>query len=135
MPTTERYEELRRKFDESPYSALLGLKLVDLSEGYALVEMKISPQFDNWAGMTHGGAIMSLADQAFGCALNTLDRLYVAVQFNINLLSAPKPGDTVMAEGRVTHAGRRLGAAAMIVRDSRERVIARATGTVMAIEG
>ncbi len=125
---------LRRRFDESAYAALLGMQVVELAPGYAKVELRLGTQFANFAGLTHGGLVMSLADHAFGCALNTLDRLYVAVQFNIHFLGAAPAGETLIAEGKVVHAGRTAGLGEMSVRDSTGRLVALATGSVVALE-
>jgi acyl-CoA thioesterase len=129
----DKYEVLARKFDESPYAVLLGMKVVEVSEGRALISLKVDSRFNNWVNLTHGGLIMSVADQAFGCALNTLDRIYVAAQFNINFLIPPKDGELIYAEGRVLRAGKRSGLGEMTVRDANGKLIATATGTVISL--
>ncbi|MDA8218099.1 MAG: PaaI family thioesterase [Dehalococcoidales bacterium] len=128
------YQALRARFDDSPYARLLGMRLVELAHGYAKVELEVSSQFANFAGLPHGGVLMSLADHAFGCALNTLGRTYVAVQFNMHLLGAPTPGSLIQAEARVVHAGRTMGMAEMAVRYPDGRLLASATGTVVALQ-
>ncbi|MCL4465346.1 MAG: PaaI family thioesterase [Chloroflexi bacterium] len=127
-------EELRRRFDEAPYPRLLGLRLLELQEGYARVAVSLRPEFANFAGLVHGGLLMSLADQAFGCALNTLDRLYVATQFNIHILGGARLDETLEAEGRIVHAGRTTGLGQMSVRTASGRLVALATGAVVALQ-
>lgn len=122
----------RKRFDSSPYAMCLGMKLVELTTGYAKVEMKLKDEFRNWDGRIQGGVIVSLLDQAFGAALNTLDRVYVAVQLNVNFLTAPE-GDTIYAESTVLHRGKSLGVSEMVVTDSGGRLIARGLGTTIAI--
>jgi acyl-CoA thioesterase len=126
--------DLRRLFDESPYAKLLGMRVVDLSEGRATVQLPVRDDFANFAGLTHGGLLMSLADHAFGCALNTLDRTYVAVQFNLNFVGRAAVGDTLLAEGRVLRAGRSTGHGEMVVRDQRGNLVAEALGAVVALD-
>ena len=65
-------EEMRRRFDESPCARSFGMRLVDLSRGYAKVEMKLKQEFLNWENMIQGGVIATLLDQAFGSACNTM---------------------------------------------------------------
>ncbi|MGB2799918.1 MAG: PaaI family thioesterase [Dehalococcoidia bacterium] len=122
----------RKRFDSSPYALCLGMKLVELTTGYAKVELKLKDEFRNWDGRIQGGVIVSLLDQAFGAALNTLDRVYVAVQLNVNFLTAPE-GDTIYAESTVLHRGKSLGVSEMVVTDSGGRLIARGLGTTIAI--
>jgi len=126
-------EEMRRRFDTSPYALNMGMKLVELSRGYAKVKMELKKDFLNWENMIHGGVIASVLDQAFGCSLNTLDYIYVAVQLNINYISAPPVGETIYAESRVIHAGKKLGISEMTVADSKGKTIARATGTTVSL--
>ena len=124
--------KVRERFDTSPYAQLLNMRLVELNTGYAKVEMQLKDQFRNWDGRVQGGVIVSLLDQAFGAALNTLSRIYVAVQLNVNFLAAPD-GDTIYAESTVLHRGKSLGVSEMVVTDSNGKVIARGLGTTIAI--
>ena len=130
----DRYAARAAQFDASPYAQLLGMKVVELAEGRVVIEMPLREEYLNWAGITHGGAIMSLADHAFGCALNTGDLAYVAVQFNTSFVAAPRVGEVLQAEGRVLHAGRKIGMVQITVKDSSGRLIATASGTSVAVE-
>jgi uncharacterized protein (TIGR00369 family) len=126
-------EEMRKRFDNSPYALNMGMKLVELSKGYAKVKLELKKEFLNWENMIHGGVIASVLDQAFGCSLNTLDYIYVAVQLNINYLTAAPVGETIYAESKVIHAGKKLGVSEMTVVDSKGKTIARATGTTVSL--
>ena len=126
-------EEMRERFDNSPYALNMGMKLVELSKGYAKVQMELKKDFLNWENMIHGGVIASVLDQAFGCSLNTLDYIYVAVQLNINYLSAAPVGETLFAESKVIYSGKKLGVSEMTVSDSKGKTLARATGTTVSL--
>ena len=126
-------EELRQKFDGSTFAQFMGMTCVELSKGYAKIKMTVKPEFMNFENMLHGGVVSSLLDQAFGCSLNTLNQIYVAVQLNINFMSSAPVGETLIAEGKVLHAGRSLGIAEMTVTDSKGKLIARASGTTVSI--
>ena len=126
-------EEMRKRFDSSPHALNMGMKLVELSKGYAKVKLELKKEFLNWENMIHGGVIASLLDQAFGCSLNTLDNIYVAVQLNINYLAAAPVGETLYAESKVIYAGKKLGVSEMAVVDSKGKTIARATGTTVSL--
>lgn len=124
---------MRRRFDASPFALYMGMTVEELSKGYAKIKMPVRPEFLNFENMLHGGVISSLLDQAFGCSLNTLDYVYVAVQLNINFMSTAPASETLYAEGKVVHAGRSLGIAEMTVSDSKGKLIARASGTTVSI--
>ena len=68
---TKNIEELRAKAKKEPIASFLGMKLVELSKGYAKVKLELKKEFLNWENMIHGGVIATLLDQAFGCACNT----------------------------------------------------------------
>ena len=126
-------EEMRQRFDNSPCALHFGMQLVELSQGHAKVKMELKKEFLNWENMIQGGVIATLLDQAFGCACNTLQNIHVAVQMNIHFLAAAPVGETIYAESRVLHAGKRVGASEMTVLDSRGKTIARATGTTVSL--
>jgi acyl-CoA thioesterase len=126
-------EEMRQRFDNSPCAVHLGMSLVELSSGYAKVKLELKREFLNWENMIHGGVIATLLDQAFGCACNTLENIHVAVQMNIHFLAAASVGETIYAESRVLHAGKRVGASEMTVFDSQGKTIARAMGTTVSM--
>ena len=124
-------EEMRRKFDDSPCAKYMNMKLVELSEGYAKVEMKVREDFLNWDNMIQGGIIVTLLDQAFGCACNTLENVYVAIQMNTHFLAAASVGETIYAESKVLRAGKKAGTSEMTAFDSKGKTIAYATGAVV----
>jgi acyl-CoA thioesterase len=125
--------EMRKKFDESPCAVFMGMSLVDLSKGYAKVKMELKKEHLNWENMVHGGIVATVLDQAFGCACNTLENIHVAVQMNVHFMKAPAVGETIYAESKVIHAGKRMGTSEMKVCDSKGNDIARATGTTVCI--
>ena len=126
-------DEMRKKFDSSPCAVYMGMSLVELSKGYAKVKMELKKEHLNWENMIHGGIVATVLDQAFGCACNTLDNIHVAVQMNVHFMKAPAVGETIYAESRVIHAGKRMGTSEMKVCDSKGNEIARATGTTVCI--
>jgi acyl-CoA thioesterase len=128
------YQALARRFDDSTFARLLGMKVEELSDGFAIVSLTLAPEHCNWKGYVHGGVLMSLADHAFGCAANTIeDRVYIAVHFDTRLISAPSVGTRLLAEGRVAHAGRTISSTEIVVRDERGRLVASASGTAVAV--
>jgi len=124
-------EVLRERFDNSAYALHLGMRIVELSRGYAKVKLELKKEFLTWDNLVQGGVITSLADQAFGYSVNTLDSVHVAVQLNVNFLKSPPVGETIFAESKVVHAGRTMGVCEISVADAKGKTIARATGTTI----
>jgi len=72
-----------------PYARLLGMEILEARPGYARVVMDATGK-ENFLGVAHGGAVFSLADQAFAAAANRGDLLQVAVSVHIHFFSPAK---------------------------------------------
>lgn len=96
--TEEIFEAIRWRVAEEPYAEKMGLKLVEVAEGYALVEMRFTEEMENIFGMAHGGAIFSLIDEAFEVASNSHGTVSVALSMSVTYVSSPKKGETLQAE-------------------------------------
>ena len=95
------------QIEKEPYTRKLGLKLLQLQEGFARVEMSFTDDFENIFGMAHGGAIFSLMDAAFEVASNSHGTMAVALNMNINYLASPVKGALLTAEAREIHKTKR----------------------------
>ncbi len=127
--TPDYIAELRRRENAEPIASFLNMRLVELSPGYARVVMKLQPEYQNFHGLTFGGIIMSVADQAFAYACNSIAYPSVASQFNIHFVAGAKMGDELTAECRVVHSGRRVGISQISVTNQEGKLIATATAT------
>jgi acyl-CoA thioesterase len=72
-----------------PFARLLGMEILEARPGFSRVAMDAAGK-ENFLGVAHGGAIFSLADQAFAAAANRGDHLQVAVSVHIHFLSPAK---------------------------------------------
>jgi acyl-CoA thioesterase len=106
-----------KKVDEEPFARLLDIRLKDVSEGYALVEMEYSSAMDNIYSNAHGGAIFSLIDEAFEISSNSHDRVSVALNMNVTYMKPPTRGTILTAESRETHRTRRTASYYITVKD------------------
>lgn len=129
--TAGNMKMLREKEANEPIAGFLGLKLVEFTEGYAKVTMKMRPEYVNFNGMVFGGIVMAVADQAFAYATNSMLSPNLAVQFNIHLIAAAAAGDELTAECRVAKSGRRISVSEMTVTNQEGRLVAKATGTTL----
>jgi len=129
----DRIAELRAKGETESIATFLGVRLVELSEGYAKVAMKLRPEYANFLGGVFGGIIMSVADEAFAYATNSVITPNVASQFNIHFVAAPDANDELIGECRVVKAGKRVCISEMRVTNQNGKLIANATGTTIPI--
>ncbi|MBL7209694.1 MAG: PaaI family thioesterase [Dehalococcoidia bacterium] len=130
---SENVAALRAKAEAEPIASFLNMRLVELSEGYARVAMKLKPEYVNFNGMVFGGVIMSLADQAFAYATNSVITPNVASQFNIHFVAGADVEDELTAECRVVKTGRRVCISEMTVTNQAGKLIAKATGTTIPV--
>ncbi|GAA2048927.1 hypothetical protein GCM10009839_63350 [Catenulispora yoronensis] len=95
----------RRMFDADRASAGLGIELVDLAVGRAVVRMRVAGGMLNGHGIGHGGYVFLLADTAFALACNSRGPATVAAGGDISFLAPVAEGDvlTARAEERVVY--------------------------------
>jgi len=130
---SDNVAELTAKAKEEPIASFLKVKILELSPGYAKVAMKLKPEYQNFNGVTFGGMIMAVADQAFAYASNSLVQPSLASQFNIHFLAGPGVNDELIAECRVVKSGQRVGISEMVVTNQDGKLIAKATGTTIPV--
>jgi acyl-CoA thioesterase len=102
-PDEAAIAEQVRDFNESEFARLLGMEILEASEGYSRVTMDCTGKM-NPGGVAHGGAIFALADQAFGIAANCCGTHRVAVSVSIQYI-APAKGILVAVANRVSDNG------------------------------
>lgn len=98
------------RIENEPFGRKFKLKLVDVQDGYARIEMRFTDDMENMFGMAHGGAIFSLIDAAFEVASNSHGTMAVALNMNINYLASPAKGALLTAEAREINKTKRTAA-------------------------
>lgn len=83
----------------APYALRLGMETVSVGENEAVVKMSVDG-LTNALGTAHGGAIFSLADQAFALAANSRGEPQVAISASITYMK-PGKGDLVAKARKV----------------------------------
>ncbi len=130
---TDVAAELKTREKVEPIASFLKMRLEELSPGYAKVVMKLSSEYQNFNSLIFGGVVMSLADQAFAYASNSLAFPSYASQFNIHFLNAARVDDELTAECRVVKSGQRVGLSEITVTNQEGKLIAKATGTTIPV--
>ncbi len=125
--------KLRAKAEGEPIASYLKMRLLELTPGYARVAMKLRPEYQNFNGLTFGGIVMAVADQAFAYASNSLAYPSIASQFNIHFIAGAGADDELIAECRVVRSGRRVGISEIVVTNQDGKLIAKATGTTIPV--
>jgi len=124
---------LKAREKEEPIASFLKTRLVELTPGYAMVTMKMIPEYQNFHNLTFGGIIMALADQAFGYASNSLAYPSVASQFNTYFIASARTGDELTAECNVIKSGKRAGISEVKITNQEGKIIAKSTGITVPV--
>ena len=78
-------------------SQQMGMKIVEVAPGRAVMTMQVQPHHLNGHKICHGGFIFTLADSAFAFACNSYNTLTVAQENQITFLSPGQAGETLTA--------------------------------------
>jgi acyl-CoA thioesterase len=85
-----------KKVMESKYAALIGTRILSISPEEVRVEMDLDDKLNGF-GIGHGGAVFSLADEAFAIAANQGEFPQVAMSASIKYLKPAKGRLTAIA--------------------------------------
>lgn len=127
----------RGELPPPPVAALIGFTLVAIEPGRAVVELEATERHANPMGTLHGGVLCDVADAAMGMAwASTLDEgeTFTTLELKINFLKPVWTG-RLTATGRVVKGGRTVGLVECDVVDAKERLVARASSTVLTLRG
>jgi len=92
---------------EDDASKGLGMEIVGIKPGQAVMAMIVQPHMVNGQRICHGGYIFTLADSAFAFACNSHNDRVVAAQGNITFIRPGKLGDRLVATAReISRSGR-----------------------------
>ncbi len=109
------------------FARLLGIEIIDVYPGYALVEMTIEDRHKNGINTVQGGAIFTLADYAFAAASNADGSTTVAINASISYFKAPQ-GAYIRAEAREEHKNRKICGYKIDIKDEDGTLVASFSG-------
>jgi uncharacterized protein (TIGR00369 family) len=120
-----------------PVAELLGIDRVSFGDGKCTMKLEAGEQHANPMGTLHGGILCDVADAAMGMAfVSTCDdgESFTTLELKINFVRPFWTG-TLLAHGWVVSRGKTVGLTECDVVDEDNRLIAKATSTVMALRG
>jgi acyl-CoA thioesterase len=113
----------------------LGMELVSVGQGRAVIAMTVTAAMTNGHGTCHGGYIFTLADSAFAFACNSVRQRSVAQQCQIAYVAPARMGMRLTAEGVERQRSERSGITDVTVRDEAGNVIAEFRGNSRTVAG
>ena len=124
-----------RMWTEDSASKGLGMQLISVEPGRAILAMAITDKMVNGHNIAHGGYIFTLADSTFAYTCNTYDQRCVAQQCAITFVNPGKLGDRLTARGVEKQRAGRSGIYDITVTREDGTVIAEFRGHSRTIEG
>ncbi len=119
-----------KRMEKDALARYLGIELEEIKPGCARATMKVKHELLNGAGVTHGGAIFSLADVAFAAASNAHGPVALALNVNISFLKATFLEETLTAEAKEENLTAKTGVYRIEVRNDSGELVAVAEGLV-----
>ena len=129
----EDVARLHEAFAQVHYARLLGIEIVRLERGEAVLSMPVRRELTRMEGILHGGALASLMDSASAFAVLTLlepGEQTVTVDLTLHFMRAVSEG-RVEARGRVLRAGRRVFTVSIDATDADGKSVATALTTYL----
>lgn len=111
------------------FSQWLGIKIVEIKEGYSKTKMTVRKEMINGLGVVHGGVTFSLADSTFAFACNSRNNLSLALDTSINFLKPVNVDDELVAEATEIHNGKSTGLYQIKVTNQHQHIVALFKGT------
>jgi len=114
---------------------LLGLKLVEVSEGHAVFTVQPDERHYNGLGIAHGGLAAALLDSALGCAINAMmpaGKVFTTLEMKINYVRPiTRERGELRCEANMIHVGGRVATAEGRITDEDGKLYAHGTATCM----
>ncbi len=118
-------EAITNAIKRETFAQALNMKLVDLDDGYSVVEMVYHPErMGNMYDRAHGGALFGLMDEAFEAASQTKGTIAVALNVNITYVTSPQPGSLLRAEAKRVSETKKTASFDIKITDQNENMIA-----------
>jgi acyl-CoA thioesterase len=118
--------------NDIPFIKDLGVEFVSADNGRAVVALDLAPRHLNSWSVAHGGVLMTLLDVAMAVAGRSLDPAAgggVTLEMKTSFLQPANAGTRVIASAQAFHRTNTLAFCEGEVRDTDQRLIAKAMGT------
>ncbi|MCH3954692.1 MAG: PaaI family thioesterase [Eubacterium sp.] len=130
--TYQEIMDLRNK--TNAFAIKQGIKVTELSKGYAKAWVKITPELQNPTHSVHGGLLFTLCDIACGSAASSYGIQITTVDSSMHFLRAAINVPELFAEAREIKHGRRVMVFEADVKDREGTLYCRGIFTIMKLK-
>lgn len=122
--SNQAWRNARAMYENDTCAKTLGIRIVEMDEGYAQMTMAVSPNMLNGHQTCHGGQLFSLADTAFAYACNSQGLAAVASAASIDFLRPAFVGELLTAIARVKQQGKLTGVYDIEIINQQHKIVA-----------
>ena len=128
-------KQARQFIEALPYARALGMQLIDIAEGRAVIAMPYDEKLigDPETGVIHGGAVSAVMDTCCGAAVMSHAKApggTATIDLRIDYMRAAVPGQTIVTTATCYHITRTVAfVRATAVDDDTDNPVATATGS------
>ena len=123
-------ETVERLLVTDAFSRWLGVEVLEVAVGRAVLRMTVRPEMVNGFGTGHGGIVFAFADSALAFCTNSDGTISVALDCTISYPAAVRPGDVLIATGVRETTTNKIGFASVTVCNQDDVVVGHFRGTV-----
>lgn len=134
-PKTRAEKSAAAMWSDDGASKWVGMNLVSVDEGTAVMSLVVEPHHCNGHGMCHGGITFTLADSTFAFACNSRNQVTVAQNNMITYTAPAHVGDTLTATAKEVSLQGRGGIYDVRVSNQNDDTIAEMRGLSRSIKG
>ncbi len=118
-----------------PLLRTLGIRLTEVGDRHAVMEVEVSDAHRNYYGGAHGGLIATLVDTVafFPRPLIPSGTLLTTTGINVAYVRPAAVGDRLRARSELLHLGRRTASLSVKVEDGKGRLVAHGTVTLLVL--
>ena len=121
---------INKMFDQDAFSQWLGIKIIDMSEGFCQLKMTVRKEMLNGLQIAHGGIAYSLADSALAFASNSHGRKSLSVETSISHTVSVKEGEVLTVATKELSLSDKIGVYLITIINQRNEDVAYFKGTV-----
>ena len=121
---------INKMFDQDAFSQWLGIKIIDVSEGFCQLKMTVRKEMLNGFQIAHGGIAYSLADSALAFASNSHGRKSLSVETSISHTVSVKEGDVLTVTTKELSLSDKIGVYLITIINQSNEDVAYFKGTV-----
>lgn len=121
---------VNKMMSNDSFSKWLGIEIIELSEGFCKLQMKIRDDMTNGFKIAHGGITYSLADSALAFASNSNGFQSLTIESSINYFKKVNSGDILSAITNEINKTEKIANYSIVISNQNNEEIANFNGKV-----